>query len=314
MRKIDLVTKNLNGEFEAARGTIKIELLKAPKNIFIDHYWQQPDMRIISEKEFKNSFPQYTWAGENIPENWGAERIILHNNFDTEKSKEVRFPKIKLAPGQYVINIKTADKYGEKVELKKYFSIFDLNNNTLPQPAPIWHFSESKNYEPGEAAKLHFGSSKKEQPILLEYVKDGNLLERKWLTINDIKTETYKVNESDRGNINYLFSWAGDNRTANVSQVISVPWSNKELSIEYGTFRDKLQPGQEEEWTIKIHGPKGEKVAAEMVAGMYDASLDAFASNSWGMNVFPTSWTRVRYSAGDFSSVNQRQLFRLKKY
>ncbi|HFA47387.1 MAG TPA: alpha-2-macroglobulin [Bacteroidetes bacterium] len=312
LRKIDLVTKNLNGEFEAAKGTIKIELLKAPNNIFIDRYWEQPDMRVISEKEFKNSFPQYTWGGENKPENWEAERIILHNNFDTEKSKDVRFPKIKLTPGQYVINIKTADKYGEKVELKKYFSIFDLNKNTPPKPAPVWHFFENKNYEPNEAAKLYFASSKKAQPILLEYIKDNQTLSRKWLTVNELKKDIYKIKESDRGGVSYLYSWAGDNRTANISQAISIPWSNKELSIEYGTFRDKLQPGQEEEWTIKIKGPKGEKVAAEMVAGMYDASLDAFAPNSWGMNIFPTSWTRVRYSADDFNSVNQRQLFNLK--
>ena len=61
------------------------------------------------------------------------------------------------------------------------------------------------------------------------------------------------------------------------------------MKIEYATFRDKLKPGQEEEWQLKISGSKGEKIAAEMVAAMYDASLDAFASNNWYFSPFPTS-------------------------
>ena len=57
-------------------------------------------------------------------------------------------------------------------------------------------------------------------------------------------------------------------------------------------------PGQEEEWQIKIAGPKSEKVAAEMVAGMYDASLDQFAANNWLLNIFPTdSHPRIRWQA-----------------
>ena len=87
-----------------------------------------------------------------------------------------------------------------------------------------------------------------------------------------------------------------------------MPWSNKELTIEYGTFRDKLLPGQQEEWVVKIKGPKGDKVAAEMVAGMYDASLDAFAANSWGLNVWPSSWSNVRYSSAGFQQVQADQL------
>ncbi|HMR45136.1 MAG TPA: alpha-2-macroglobulin family protein, partial [Saprospiraceae bacterium] len=80
----------------------------------------------------------------------------------------------------------------------------------------------------------------------------------------------------------------------------AVPWSDKELKIEYATFRDKLQPGQEEEWRIKISGTKGEKVAAEMVAAMYDASLDAFAVNSWYFNPFPGFSKWQTWTGGDF--------------
>ncbi|MBK9451322.1 MAG: hypothetical protein IPN95_18320 [Bacteroidetes bacterium] len=62
---------------------------------------------------------------------------------------------------------------------------------------------------------------------------------------------------------------------------VNVPWTNKQLQIEFATFRDKLLPGAKEEWLVKIKGPKGEKVVAELLATMYDQSLDAFRTQSW---------------------------------
>ena len=65
------------------------------------------------------------------------------------------------------------------------------------------------------------------------------------------------------------------------ANTIYVPWSNKELNISFDTYRDKTLPGSEEKWKVKITGNKGEKVAAEMLASMYDASLDQFKPHSW---------------------------------
>jgi uncharacterized protein YfaS (alpha-2-macroglobulin family) len=62
---------------------------------------------------------------------------------------------------------------------------------------------------------------------------------------------------------------------------VNVPWTNKDLHIEYETFRDKTLPGSKETWKVKISGYKKEKVAAEMLASMYDASLDQFHYHRW---------------------------------
>ena len=79
------------------------------------------------------------------------------------------------------------------------------------------------------------------------------------------------------------------------------------MTIEYATFRDKLLPGQDEEWQVKISGPKKEKVAAEMVAGMYDASLDQFAANNWLLNIYPVySHPRIQWQPRGFNVSNTR--------
>ena len=66
-----------------------------------------------------------------------------------------------------------------------------------------------------------------------------------------------------------------------MNQTINVPWTNKDLTIEYATYREKTLPGSEEKWKLKISGYKNEKVAAEMLASMYDASLDQFYPHGW---------------------------------
>ena len=71
-------------------------------------------------------------------------------------------------------------------------------------------------------------------------------------------------------------------------------------------FRDKLLPGQEEEWRIKISGPKKEKVAAEMVAALYDASLDQFARNSYSLNPFPsTGYNSFPFRGNSFGEIGR---------
>lgn len=95
-----------------------------------------------------------------------------------------------------------------------------------------------------------------------------------------------------------------------------MPWSNKELRITYETFRDKTLPGSEEKWKLKISGYKNEKVAAEMLASMYDASLDQFRPHSWSL---PDIWNNYSLSNNwnghnNFSSVQSLEKYQNEEY
>jgi len=76
---------------------------------------------------------------------------------------------------------------------------------------------------------------------------------------------------------------------------------NKQLDVSFNTFRDKLQPGADEKWNVTIKGNKGEKVAAEMVASMYDASLDQFKPHNWNV---PNLWQNNSYGANWNGNLN----------
>jgi uncharacterized protein YfaS (alpha-2-macroglobulin family) len=96
------------------------------------------------------------------------------------------------------------------------------------------------------------------------------------------------ITESDRGGIALAYLMVKDNRVYTQRAGINVPWSNKDLDLSWETHRDKLLPGAKERWTMIVRGNKKEKVAAEMMASLYDASLDAFQPHGWSVpSLFP---------------------------
>ncbi|MDX1430671.1 MAG: alpha-2-macroglobulin family protein, partial [Rhodothermales bacterium] len=75
-------------------------------------------------------------------------------------------------------------------------------------------------------------------------------------------------------------------RLHQITQIVQVPFTNKQLDLQLETFRDLLYPGAEEEWRLRVAGPQGEPVIAEMMASLYDASLDQFVPHDWQLNPF----------------------------
>ncbi|WP_462253944.1 alpha-2-macroglobulin family protein, partial [Ferruginibacter sp.] len=114
--------------------------------------------------------------------------------------------------------------------------------------------------------------------------------------------------EQDRGGMAMSYAFVQHNRIYKGGESFDIPWSNKELNITYSTFRDKLLPGANEKWTVKITGNKGEKVAAEMLAGMYDASLDQFKPHSWNrINIWPSLYNTIGWQENGFEKVESEE-------
>ncbi|HEY5392158.1 MAG TPA: alpha-2-macroglobulin family protein, partial [Hanamia sp.] len=134
---------------------------------------------------------------------------------------------------------------------------------------------------------------------------------------NNKKTFDFPVSENDRGGFGVYQFFVKDNRFYTLSNSISVPWANKSLDISFDTYRDKTLPGSEEKWKVKISGNDGQKVAAEMLASMYDASLDQFRPHSWDdlKSIWPnyTGYNSWQGSA-NFTSVNSFVKYQVEKY
>lgn len=315
-QEISIVSKNLNGNEEELDAEIKIEALESSSVIFRKRYWPEPDTSIYTKQVFKNHFNNYSFKGEDKIENLNAVSTV--QSLKVNKGDEQTFTlDKKIKPGQYRITLNTQDKNGNGIELVKYFTAFSTKDDEMPLKAVVWDYELKNPVEAGEEFKLLLNSDLNPAYVLFEIEKKNEAIVKKWIKLDDLEELKVPVLDSDKGNFYCHLSYVHDNRSFRKSIKVTVPWSDKELKISYATFRDKLLPGQDEEWSIKIEGPQKDKVMAEFLGGMYDASLDEFASNSWNVNLFPEYYSQTGRSGFDgFNQSNSRRLsdYERRKY
>ena len=176
---------------------------------------------------------------------------------------------------------------GEASEFEHRFELFDENSKQLA----IQHSFDFKpikmQAEPGEEAIFIIGSSLKDVKLLYEINLGGKRISQKWISLdNEQRKITVPIKETYRGGIQVSFIGVYNNREISETKHISVPFSNKKIKLTLGTYRDKVQPGGKEKWTMTITGLNDEKLAAELLAGMYDQSLDQFKTQDWNMSLY----------------------------
>ena len=284
--QFSLTTTNLNGEKEAASGTIIISKLQKPNQVLYSRKWARPDKFAMTKAEFEKDFPGEIYNNEDDATTWPIEATVFSANFKTPVDSLFKVGNAMQA-GMYVIEIKTKDAFGEDVEYKKYFNTFQPKSSKTEAVSPVFFTLLTPVAEPGEEVKFVIGIPVNKANVIYEILLKGKVISRQIINLNnEQKLISIPVKEEYRGNFAISLAFVKNNRSFLISKVITVPYSNKKLDISFATFRNKLLPGQEEEWQLTLRDSKGEKAVAEMLAGMYDASLDAFVPHNWSFDIF----------------------------
>jgi uncharacterized protein YfaS (alpha-2-macroglobulin family) len=307
LRRVGINTTNMAGQNQAATGQITMQRLVAPKQFYKERLWERPDVSTLGKEEFERMFPDFAWKDEDNPEKWGREDFTRTIKFNTEEDKILDLHEGRTQAGWYVIKLSTKDAFGEPIEIQKFVRVW-TNETRFEKPDAA---AEKTSLEPGETAKIHFGGKPQGLYFFFAQVQGGQLQKPEWVSslMRGLSSVEIPIRETDRGGIPTHFFCIKNNRVYGVGQIfLNVPWSNKELQISSETFRDKLAPGQQEEWRIKISGPKKDKVAAEMVAAMYDASLDQFRGHSWNKIGFPGNYSGLHFTTYQNFSASESQL------
>ena len=287
-----ITTTNLNGRPEPAQGKIIISKLQQPERLLRDRLWNTPDKFVIGEEEFVKNFPYDEYKNESDFENLKAESVVATLDFNTASDSIVKPDNIaNWNTGQYSIRVETTDSFGEAVELTEYFTLFSQSDKNPPVSEINWFYTLKDKCEPGENAAFIIGTKDKNINALYEVVCKDKVVSSQWLKLNDEQRKIeIPVTEEYRGGLSVNVIFVKHNRSFRNSFNIDVPFTNKKLEFEFATFRNKLTPGQKEEWKIIIKGAKGDSVAAELLASMYDASLDALKSHKWLFDLYRSSY------------------------
>lgn len=299
LNKLSIRTENNNGEFEPAAVTVKITKLKEEKRLIRERFWERPDQFVMNKEEYIQYFPHDEYNDETNPASWDKENILWQKTDSIKEGMPFVVNGIKPAPGYYSVEIFTKDKNGAEVKDLKYIELFDEKSQQLGQPQYVWT-QGPKPIQPGENTTLRLGTSANDVFIVQQLDKtlpgkDSADISYSFLKLNNEKKDiTFSATEAERGGYGVSWAFVKHNRSYFNYVVIPVPWSNKELQIEYATYRDKTLPGSDEKWKLKISGYKNEKAAAEILASMYDASLDQFSEHNWDKPYIWASYSQRR--------------------
>ncbi len=274
-------TTNLNGEPTPATLHVEISSLEAPNKILRRRRWNDEiDVQTLTEAEFRKDFPLDEYNNELNPENFKELKTLSRYELNPEENKKLNLSSLKQS-GYYKIKLTAKDQQGITVENVRYVYLFG-DDPVKISSMDDWLAVVKKSGEPGENVAFHIAGAHENSHVYCELMHKNRIVESKWVKTgaNPIKL-TYPVKEEHRGGFTLQFSMVQDNRIYKSTQRIIVPYTNKMLDVELSTFRDQLLPGENETWTMLVKNKEGEKEDAEIVASLYDASLDFILPHRW---------------------------------
>lgn len=298
-REIKIRTTNLNGQPNPASGKIIISKLMEPERLLRKRNWEVPDLSLMTKEEFVKAFPFDSYMDETDPGNLKTEEPIVTLSFDTKNDSIFKIANVpSWKSGTYVVNVETKNGFGQEVKTKTFFTLC-AKEESRPQVNEInWFHVIKGRGEPGEKASFLLGSSDKNVNVLYEIVQKDKIILSQWLELtNEQKLVEIPITEESRGGFSVNLLFVKHNRSFENLVNVEVPFTNKQIDFEFETFRDKLIPGQKELCKIKLKGHNGEKIAAELLASMYDFSLDALLAHSWQFSLYSQLYGHLSWDA-----------------
>jgi uncharacterized protein YfaS (alpha-2-macroglobulin family) len=282
--ELKIETKTLDGEPQSAEGTVKIYELQPPEKV---------QRAPLDQQYVYARFGRFGNGGgdENNmsnPNNWPQGKLAVERPFSTGTNGEAKLP-VTLGAGAYRAVLETQDRFGKHVTGKLPLQVVQPDAAKLAIKIPNLVDAPKWEAQPGDEFMALWGTGYDAGRAFVEIEHRNKIIQSFWTqpgrTQQQIKLA---VTEAMRGGFTLHVTQVRENRAYLESRKVEVPWKNKELAVSWEHFTSKLQPGQKETWTAVVSGPGAEKSAADMVAALYDESLDAFAAHNWqhGFGVF----------------------------
>lgn len=268
--------------------------------------------KTLDSAEFRNLFPQYNYtAGEGDVSTWATdwEYIMTHHADGTRQTYTVELPVKKMRSGVYRIIVSA----GEVSDTQRVTLVLP-DERKLPDASLVWGevkvsgrgAGNQLSAEVGETVVVRYASAFDGTRLFYMLTgPDGREIESRWLTAGrKIQTLTFPVDKSMLGGFQVTLHAVREGLKEEWTRSVDVPFSHKQLKVEISTFRDKLQPGEQEQWTIKVksgeqrvESARGQELPTTnyqlptIIMTMYDDALNSYE----GRSVTPISpWRSLR--------------------
>ncbi|MBN1419989.1 MAG: carboxypeptidase regulatory-like domain-containing protein, partial [Planctomycetes bacterium] len=269
-------TETLDGEGQTAEGSVKIFRLKQPESV------ARPPLAMGRRWWFRRGGADEAPASDpSNPDSWPLGEVVEEKGFttDAEGKADLSFA---LEPGAYRAMLTTQDRFGKPVTAQLPIRVLDPEARKLGIKVPDLLEAPAWEIEPGAEFTALWGSGYDRARAYVEIEHRQKILRGFWTEAGVTQAVVrQEVTEAMRGGFTLRVTFVRENRAYLHQQRIEVPWSNKDLTITWERFVSKLEPAQKETWTAIVTGPDAKRAVAEMVATLYDASLDAYLPHGW---------------------------------
>ncbi len=301
------------GETQEARYTFSVGdtgillLIDMPSKMDKDSAKVAISARTVNNREVSTNgtFTIYTLLGEpsdgqqNIDNLKTGKQVVSGNFTSGEPLPKSAFSQ--LPSGRYRLEVKAIDKNGQTVKMEQDVVLYDKHDKRPPVFSHTWLVTEKTSCLPGEDARFIFGTSDQKASVLYEIYNNGKCIERRLIEMSDENRDFRIPFKTEYGNgivVSLTFVKEGKMYTTQVQIQRYQP--NRQLTILTETFRDHLLPGSKENWKFRILDADSIAVSAEVLASMYDASLDQLTPFNWAFRPVPyISLQAPRFVAGN---------------
>jgi uncharacterized protein YfaS (alpha-2-macroglobulin family) len=224
---------------------------------------------------------QASYSPEAVLASWPEDREIVNGALEhgEDGSAELELPG--LDAGAYRLVYATEDEFGAEFETRKDLIVVGPRRTPLDLPA-VLNF-ENPSVVVGDTARLFVFTGLRAQDMVLEIHRDGRRVERREVGAGRSGVIEFPITMSDRGGFGVALTLVRDHQVIRQVARVFVPWDDRRLELAFSSFRDKMRPGTNETFSVTVRGHDGGAVdgaTAELLAYMYDRSLDIFAPHN----------------------------------
>lgn len=296
----DVDVTNSEGAYVPVTLEMKVFKLKHPEIAKKAKYWEYPDINYLDSTSYVKQFPKEIFSNAFDPSTWASIKVVKEEQYDVDAKRTIEFDN--LDKGAYRFDFIVKDDKGNSKLFQRFLNVSSQSGAAIPTDY-IWHSSLKDSYAPGEDLSIDVSVPFKKSNVYYSLVQGDRMIKEGWIKKSE-KEISYKIKEADRGNLELQLLYVKDNRFYAKNATINVPWNNKSLDITIESFRDKVLPGSNEEWGVNVKDFKGRDTEAEVLAAMYDSSLDQFVAHKWKKQFYPIYSTRKKYNGAGFRLSN----------
>ena len=280
---LEVANKNLNDNPVACANKLRIFKIKALDRVMFDRLWETPEFQTISQEDFNRAFPNEPYSTDSMQK--PRAKKMYEGSFENKAAYTATVPTdFSWEAGEYIIEHIAQGENDTAITTTQSFTVVQPKNTYLP-PDQLFSYEIQNDPQKDRFVSLKLKTSLKNLPVFVYgFYKNDRFFKQK-LDVNGNTSIKINLDPSYEDEVVVRLKYVQYDRVFSQDIKIDVSAPKEFLQIETQSFRSKLYPDSKENWSFKITNENNKKTQAEVLASMYDLSLDSFAKDYWNPDI-----------------------------